>query len=120
LWRLRPKVFASAADALAVQKLAEKMKGFGYRCWRVETPFFNPDNYHRREGDIFNGKAEVSFLAVPEEVEVTVVLDAWDELTEGSGSGHAPVSPDPFDTVDSSESDSGEQGLLQFLRKLLR
>jgi len=94
--------------------LAEKMKAFGYRCWRMETPFFNPDNYHRREADIFNGEAEVALLAVPEEVEIKAALGACEELAEGSDS------PGPRAPVDSGAPDDGEQGLLQFLRKLLR
>jgi tetratricopeptide (TPR) repeat protein len=121
LWRLRPVIFASVGDALAVQKLAEKVRAFGYRCWRVETPFFNSDNYHRREADIFDGEGEMALLAMPEEVEIMVALDSFEELTEESVAGHASSrSPDPQGPADAGALDNGEQGLLQFLRKLLR
>ncbi len=44
-WRTRPELAA----------LAEQVKGYGYRCWRIETPLFDPANFNRRDDDIFAG-----------------------------------------------------------------
>jgi precorrin-6B methylase 2 len=69
LWRLRPRLLLSAADEAEVALLAEQVKGYGYRCWRIETPLFDPANFNRRDDDIFDGAKRVAVVAVPEEVE---------------------------------------------------
>jgi hypothetical protein len=43
------------------------VKQFGYRCWRVDTPLFSPDNFNRRDDHIFDGLSAVALLALPEE-----------------------------------------------------
>ena len=44
------------ADEAELQALAERVKGYGYRCWRMETPLFNPANFNRRDDDLFAGR----------------------------------------------------------------
>ncbi len=53
LWRLRPLLFLAAADEQALREMAERAREFSYRCWRMETALFNPQNFNRRETDIF-------------------------------------------------------------------
>ncbi len=55
LWRLRPLLFLAAQDEQTLRELAERAREFGYRCWRMETALFNPQNFNRRETDIFDG-----------------------------------------------------------------
>ncbi len=74
LWRLRPRLFL-AAEASTLPTLAVRARDFGYRCWRVETPLFNPANFNRSDDDIFPGRSTLALLAIPEEVEVAVPLD---------------------------------------------
>ena len=37
MWRPRPKLFTAAVDAPALERMAEDVKAYGYRCWRHET-----------------------------------------------------------------------------------
>jgi precorrin-6B methylase 2 len=76
LWRLRPRLLLSAADEAVVSEIAERLKEFGYRCWRMVTPQFNPDNFNRRESDIFSGRIALAVLAIPEEIEIDLALDS--------------------------------------------
>ena len=66
LWRLRPVVFATV-DGSRLTAHAQLMKQFGYRCWRVVTPFFRPDNFNRQGEDFTGGRSVTALLAVPEE-----------------------------------------------------
>jgi FkbM family methyltransferase len=81
LWRLRPMLFIAAPDTPMLMKLASRVKEFSYRCWRMETPFFNPENFNRRETDIFAGRTALALLAIPEEIEVDIALDGCIELS---------------------------------------
>jgi len=38
------------------------------------TPLYNPQNFNRREGDIFDGRVARALLAIPEEIDVDVEL----------------------------------------------
>jgi len=67
LWNLRPTVFLSVRSEVILGELADQLKEFGYRCWRFEAPLFNPENFNRRENDIFAGRAALALLAMPEE-----------------------------------------------------
>jgi hypothetical protein len=69
LWRLRPKLFVAAPDEGALGHLTRRARDFGYCCWRMDTPLFNPGNFNRREADIFSGRRSLALLAVPEEIE---------------------------------------------------
>jgi tetratricopeptide (TPR) repeat protein len=75
LWRARPLLLLAANDAGNVATLADHVKQFGYRCWRMSAPLFNPENFARREPDVFpaNGTAS-ALLAVPEETDVEMEL----------------------------------------------
>ena len=53
--------------------LAEQVKGYGYRCWRVETPLYDPANFNRRDDDIFGGRTALALVAIPEEINSHVV-----------------------------------------------
>lgn len=81
LWRLRPRVFVAAADEVALRAIADRAKEFGYRCWRMDTPFFNPRNLYLQEEDIFDGRTRLALLLIPEEIEVDVVLDGCVEIS---------------------------------------
>jgi FkbM family methyltransferase len=80
LWRLRPLLFIVAPDQKRLADLANRVKEFSYRCWRLETRLFNPRNFNRRETDIFGGRAVPMLLAIPEEIEVDVVLEGCVEI----------------------------------------
>ncbi len=79
LWRLRPRLFLTA-DASTLPTLSDRASEFGYRRWRVETPLFNPDNFNRRDDDIFSGGSALALLAIPEEIEVDAAIDGGVEL----------------------------------------
>jgi tetratricopeptide (TPR) repeat protein len=109
LWRLRPTLCVAAEDDEAIAQLAPVIAQHGYRCWRMESPLFNPNNFNRRDADIFAGATALALIAVPEEVDAGSVLDGRVELTEVNG---APKKV----TAD----DGATSGLLGKLRKLLR
>jgi tetratricopeptide (TPR) repeat protein len=108
LWRLRPALFIDARDAIELASLSGRVREFGYRCWRMDTPYFRPGNFDRRDTDIFGGQTALALLGLPEEVEVRVSLEGCTEVTEEGDRPHA------------ESTDSNEQGLLHFLRNLLR
>jgi FkbM family methyltransferase len=80
MWRLRPALFLAAQDEDALGQLTRLARDCAYRCWKIETPMFNPDNFNRRQNDIFDGRRALALLALPEESEVTVSLDRFVEL----------------------------------------
>jgi hypothetical protein len=80
LWRLRPSLFISAVDFSLLERLANVLRKFGYRCWRHEAALFNQANFNRREDDLFAGRTALALLAIPEEIGVSVALDACVEL----------------------------------------
>ncbi len=80
LWRLRPALFLAAADGTAVDRVAAIARAHGYRCWRHECALFNPDNFNRRDNDIFAGRIAFALLAFPEEAEVERLLADCVEL----------------------------------------
>jgi hypothetical protein len=72
LWRLRPSVFAAARDEQHLQQIVESVRDFGYQCWRMDTTYFNPENFNRREADVFAARQALAVLAIPEEANVVV------------------------------------------------
>ena len=76
LWRLRPKLYVSSKSSEDFGALVDYAKTYGYRCWRVETGFFNADNFNGRNDDIFNGRRAVAMLAIPEEQPFDAQIDA--------------------------------------------
>ncbi|HEX6003420.1 MAG TPA: tetratricopeptide repeat protein [Burkholderiales bacterium] len=75
LWRLRPRLWLVAPEAQALHELGATTKDFGYRCFRLETPLFNPSNFNRRSVDVFEGCTVSALLAIPEEAGIDVALD---------------------------------------------
>jgi hypothetical protein len=69
LWRLRPWVFISVPDAASLERIASQIRDFGYRCWRMETALFNPNNFNQRMDDKFARRSALALVAVPEEIE---------------------------------------------------
>jgi hypothetical protein len=74
LWRLRPKLWLAMRNRGDQYALSAKAKDFGYRCFVVETPLFNPDNFNRRTIDVFEGRSALTLLAIPEETEIDISL----------------------------------------------
>jgi FkbM family methyltransferase len=81
LWRLRPGLLVSVSDRTAFGGVADRLQEFGYRCWRVETPCFNPENFNRRDHDMFSGATALALLAIPEEVQLNVAPEGCVELS---------------------------------------
>jgi tetratricopeptide (TPR) repeat protein len=81
MWRLRPLVFVAIVNAASSDQLVSCLHEFSYRCWRMETPLFNPDNYYRRNLDVFAGKTVVAMVAIPEETDTPVALTGFVEVT---------------------------------------
>jgi tetratricopeptide (TPR) repeat protein/tRNA A58 N-methylase Trm61 len=81
LWRLRPELFVAVPDALSLTETAARLREFGYRCWRMETAWFNPSNFNRRDDDVFAGRTALALLAVPEEVEAGMAQSGCVELS---------------------------------------
>ena len=69
LWQLRPLLLLGAAEEAELSELAEQVKGFGYRCWRVETPLYDAANFNRRDDDLYAGRTALALAAVPEEID---------------------------------------------------
>jgi FkbM family methyltransferase len=83
IWRLRPMLFISVRDSQSLRIAQERAEQFSYRCWRIDTPLFNPNNYNCRATDIFDGQSVSALLAIPEEIEGDVTLDGCVELSSG-------------------------------------
>lgn len=75
LWRLRPFLFLTASDDNALHATAQRVREFSYRCWKMETGYFNRGNFNRRENDIFFGQFVLGLVAIPEEIEVDVAFE---------------------------------------------
>jgi hypothetical protein len=125
LWRLRPMLFIAAANDVDVANLAARAKEFGYRCWRMETPLFNPDNFNRRDKDIFDAATALALVAIPEEVDVALALDGCVELTGAYGpnlvSTNLPIEAEQDTPPDSTRIvGKTKPGLMGKLRRLLR
>jgi tetratricopeptide (TPR) repeat protein len=80
LWRLRPCLFVAVHDVDELLKLAGIVRECSYRTWRMDASLFNPDNFNRRENDIFEGRHAVALVAIPEEIDVDIHLDYCIEI----------------------------------------
>jgi Flp pilus assembly protein TadD len=80
LWRLRPVLFVAVTEVQSINCIAGFIKAIGYRCWRMETPLFNPCNFNRRSDDIFSGRKAIALIAMPEEFEVDIDLNTCVEF----------------------------------------
>lgn len=81
LWRLRPHVFATAADEQQLARNAACVRKFGYRVFKVTTPLYRPDNFNRRVRDVFEGAVALAVLAAPEELALRFDASGLVELT---------------------------------------
>jgi FkbM family methyltransferase len=80
LWRLRPLLFAAALDERTLLELATIGRECSYRTWRMDTLLFNPSNFNRRDHNMFPDEMARALLAVPEEIDMDIVLDGCVEL----------------------------------------
>ena len=80
IWRLRPALFVAAEEPAMLNEMAGLARDFGYRCWRMRNTLFRPDNFNRRESDIFAGAERLALLALPEEADPGLPVDALTEL----------------------------------------
>ncbi|MFO1316716.1 MAG: tetratricopeptide repeat protein [Burkholderiales bacterium] len=74
LWRLRPTVFVATASNVDRDRVLERLREHGYRCWRMDVALFDPANFNRRDQDLFDGARALALLAIPEEVDVRGAL----------------------------------------------
>ena len=81
LWRLRPKVFVGVRDNASAVAMAEILREFGYRCWRIEMALFNSANFARYDRDIFAGLTATGLFAFPEEFDEEFALAGGVEIT---------------------------------------
>ena len=80
IWRARPRIVAAIDDLPASSPLVQRLQGFGYRTWRVDTELFNPANFNRRTEDIYEGRVASALVAIPEEHDGAAVAANWIEL----------------------------------------
>ena len=77
LWRCRPWMVMAVDGEEAMSRLAERIRGYGYRTWIQETPLYRAGNFNRRTNDVFAGKRALTLLGLAEERE-------WGEVAEGT------------------------------------
>ena len=123
LWRLRPKLFIAISDAQSLEKLGRQVATYGYRCWILDTPNFNPGNFYRRDTDIFDGKRALAMFAIPEEVDVAVAPDGcveWIDASNSSDTGESgsDQAQGPVDAI--LDGSDARPGILRKLRRLIR
>jgi len=53
-----------------LEALDKRVAALGYRCWTVESPFFDPANFNGRDTDIFHGECSYALVALPREREI--------------------------------------------------
>jgi FkbM family methyltransferase len=70
LWRCRPRLLIAVPDRTAAGLACEQMRGFGYRCWLHEAPYYAADNFNRIDRDVFRGVTALAVVGVPEEVDL--------------------------------------------------
>ncbi|MEO8484935.1 MAG: tetratricopeptide repeat protein [Betaproteobacteria bacterium] len=80
LWRCRPWLLLACDDDASLHHLAQRVREFSYRTWRMETPLFSPDNFNRRDDDVFNGRTALALVALPEEKDLREPLAGCVEL----------------------------------------
>jgi tetratricopeptide (TPR) repeat protein len=81
LWRLRPSLFIAADVTAGVRDIGAHVRDYGYQCWSVTTPLFNPSNFNGRDTDIFCGRTALAVLAIPEEDAFEVAFDGCEPLS---------------------------------------
>ncbi len=81
IWRQRPRVFSEVSDISQATEVTERMREFGYRSWRMETPLFSSDNFNRQERNVFAGQKALAVLCLPEEIDMDIALGECVEMT---------------------------------------
>jgi tetratricopeptide (TPR) repeat protein len=117
LWRLRPLVLCAVPDDTSLEALFEQVRGFGYRCWVVTTPYFDVHNFNVRVDDVFAGDTGLALLGMPEEVESSIDWTGCTEMTSQAGSAKpAPVAG--ADSAHASQSDTPASARVGWLQRL--
>jgi precorrin-6B methylase 2 len=80
LWRLRPRLALDVSAAEDPAAVVQRVRDFGYGCWRIETPLYNPANFNRREWDLFGNRTAALAIAFPEELGFEPGLDGFQRL----------------------------------------
>jgi hypothetical protein len=68
----RPILFLAETSGISASVQCGLIRDLGYRCWRIESPLFNPTNFNQRADDIFLGRTGVAFVAIPQEGDVGI------------------------------------------------
>ena len=69
LWRSRPLLFMAMDDRQMLKDAGICAREFGYRCWRMDSPLFNPRNFNHCDANVFSNRTAVALVAIPEEME---------------------------------------------------
>jgi hypothetical protein len=74
IWRLRPRIFSEMLDPALTAQVTERMREFGYRSWRMDTPLFNSNNFNRQDQNVFGDRSAQAVLCIPEEIDFDIDL----------------------------------------------
>jgi tetratricopeptide (TPR) repeat protein len=80
LWRLRPSLLLTVANAATLETLADQVRSFGYRCWRMESKLFEQGNFNACPTDVFPQQRTVAIVGIPEESEIELASEECVEL----------------------------------------
>ena len=80
LWRCRPWLLLAVNDDSALERLAARVREFGYRCWRLDARHDGADRVGRRDDDGVDGPTAVALVALPEEADLREPLHGCVEL----------------------------------------
>jgi hypothetical protein len=48
----------------------QSIRDFGYRCWRMHRPVFNPNNFYRCKEDVHRGQIATTLFGIAEEKDI--------------------------------------------------
>jgi len=80
LWNYRPAILILTHQENTVREAGDCMETFGYQCLRIDTPFFDPENFNLRTDDIFEGRMAFALFALPEELDMRSARDDWKHI----------------------------------------
>lgn len=72
MWARRPILMLRTRDVDSDRTITNMASAHAYRCWKVSVPLHRPNNFNRRDHDIFLGRASSAVLGIPEEHSVNV------------------------------------------------
>ena len=87
LWRLRPIVFAAVNDDGYLIDCAARLREYGYRTWRMETPTWTAGS-HNGKPPTSSDTMSLAVVAVPEEREMPRSLAGLDEIVSAAVDEH--------------------------------